>query len=166
MQLRPFLVALVAAAVPAVARAQVCTASPCEATMTATGTIASSVTWSQVQALSFGSMVGPTVIGLTAPTSGRMRIDHNQPVTVTVAFPASLSNSANTVPVSAPTCGSGTTPAPTTPATFNCTAGGLLPAAGAVTQYVYVGATATPGAGLPAGVYTGTITFRATYTAF
>lgn len=168
MRIRNLLIVLAIAATPAVASAQVvCTASPCDAVMTATGNVASSVTWTQLQALSFGSMTGATTIAPSAGTSGRMQLDHNQDVTVSVIFPTDLADAnGNLVPVTAPTCASGTTATPpATPTTLACT-GGTLAATADATTYVYIGATATPGATLPAGVYSGTITFRAVYTAF
>jgi hypothetical protein len=165
MIMRTLLVALAVAALPATAMAQGCMTSPCDGTLTASGTVASSVAWSQIQPLNFGPMVGATTVAPTASTSGRMRITHNQTVTLTVTFPPNLANGTSVVPVTAPACGYGSTAEPTAPTTMNC-GGESVPAGGASTTYLYVGATAAPAAGLPAGVYTGTITFRATYPVF
>lgn len=156
MKLRNIFIALALAAVPAVAQAQLATET---ATLNTTGTIASTVS---------ASSSGIPMDFLTLTTgnnsaTGEFIVSSNQEVTLSVTF-SDLANGATTLPVTG-ACKIGTDPLTATAFASGC----------AAEAFTFIGTRSVYATGtvaiadvtvLPAGVYSGTATFNATYTSY
>ena len=163
-----FLVAAAALAVPAVATAQ----SPVTATINATARVQSAVAFSNPTDLDFGAAITPNTAASVAPANGgKIMVSYNTPTTVTVAGTAlnRAGGGSLAVTYSCAQAATGTSPTPTA-FVGTCAAGYTTALTGNATtdHWLYVGgdiaAAATQNA--PAGTYTGTVTFTATFTTY
>lgn len=163
-----FLLGLAALALPAMASAQTASGS-----IQARARVLGAITVTGVTALDFGDFLSAGATKTVAPTdatSGEFSVtgDPGAEVQLTFDFPATLDNGLNQITVGASSWNVhvGATRA----GSASLIAGGsdganatsLLSGGGSLG--VFVGAQATAAAGLPAGVYTGTITLDAAYT--
>lgn len=154
-------------AIPALASAQSQTA-----TINATAKIQSAVTFSNPTNLDFGAAITPgTGATVTPANGGKIMASYNTPTTITVAGTALNRAGGGSLAVTY-SCAQAATGTATTPTAFagTCAAGYTTTLTGnaRTDHWLYVGgdiaAAATTTA--PAGNYTGTITFTATYTTY
>lgn len=162
-----FLAAAACLVVPSVASAQSQTA-----TINALAKIQSAVVFSNPTNLDFGAPITPgTGATVTAANGGKIMVSYNTPTTVTVAGTALNRAGGGSLAVTY-SCAQAATGTATTPTAFagTCAAGYTTSLFGnaRTDHWLYVGgdiaAAATTTA--PAGNYTGTVTFTATYTTF
>ena len=153
-----------AAAIPAIAGAQTQTA-----TIAVTARVQSSVSFSNPAPLDFGAAITPGTATSVAPAAGgKVMITYNTPTTITVAGSPLAEVGGATIPVTY-SCAHAATGASTAPTAFasTCAAGytTALNGRARTDHWLYLGgdiaAAATSTA--PAGNYTGTATFTATY---
>ena len=139
------------------------------ATINANATVVTALTVTGVAPLAFGNVyqgVAKTVVSSDA-ASGRLSISgfNNAQVALTFTLPANLTSAGNNLPIDSWDVARNTTSATTgatamtvvsgTPVNANLSTGSL---------FLFVGGRVQPGALLPAGTYTGTITLAAAYT--
>jgi hypothetical protein len=163
-----FLLALAALAVPAVASAQSASGS-----IQARARVLGAITVSPVTTLDFGDFLSAGATKTVAPadaTSGEFAVagDPGAQLLLTFDFPATLDNGLNqiTLGANAWNVNVGATRAGSASLIANgadgANANSFLSAGGSLG--VFVGGEATAAAGLPAGVYTGTVGLTAAYT--
>jgi hypothetical protein len=163
-----FLAAAACLAVPAIASAQ----SPVSATINAIAKVQSSVAFSNPTDLDFGAPITPgTGATVTAANGGKIMVSYNTPTTVTVAGTALNRAGGGSLPVTY-SCAQAATGTATTPTAFagTCAAGYTTALTGSARtdHWLYVGGDIAAGATTtaPAGNYTGTVTFTATFTTY
>ena len=152
---------------PAMASAQTATGS-----VNVNATVQSAVSFGAPTAADFG-VVTPNVAATIVPGaagSGQIPLSYNQDVSVTAPTSVTLNHStvAASIVVTV-ACAQDVNPAAATPATFVCNTGHALSGVTtAGTHYYFVGGTipAAQTASAPAGSYSGSLTFTASFTAF
>jgi hypothetical protein len=137
--------------------------------ITATAQVQTPITVTGTQNLSFGNVfpgVAKAVAYTDATNAGKFSVagQGSTPVTYSFTLPANLTSAGNNLPigswlgyentVNSTSGGSAITPSGT-PATSTLSAGGAL--------FLFLGATVTPPANLPAGAYSGTVTLTVSY---
>lgn len=156
-------------ALPALGHAQV---SPVTATINATAKVQSAVSFSNPQDLDFGDAITPGSAASVAPgtSSGKIQVTYNVPTTITVTG-TSLSNGGASLGVTYKCAqdASGTATTPTTVA--DCGGTGFTTSLVGNTlsnHWIFVGGdiAASETTSAPAGSYTGTVTFTATFTTY
>ena len=166
--MRPFSLALIMLALwPLEVRAQ-------NVSLYARGLVASSVTVARLGDLSFGATaIVPGTAANIAPANGaRVRVDYNEPTTVTapnfvmIAGPAGATLRVDLV------CAQDVSAASAAPIAFAapCAGGFIPPMSGNVggTHYIFVGGTIAPASSLsaPAGSYAGGFSVTATFVSY
>jgi hypothetical protein len=163
--MRPFLLAvLMLTAWPLEVRAQ-------SFSLNAHGTVASAVTIAGLGNLAFGAaaIVPGTSASITPANGASVRIDFNEPTTVTAPDFVMIAGPGGALIRVDLVCAQATTAAAASPTAFAapCAGGFVPPIAGNVggTHYIYVGGTiaALSTATIPAGSYTGSFPVTATY---
>jgi hypothetical protein len=139
--------------------------------LNAHGTVASAVSVSRLSDLAFGATaIVPGIAASVTPANGaRIRVDFNEPTTVTAPDFVMITGPAGALLRVDLACAQATTPAAAAPTVFAapCAGGFIPPISGNVggTHYIYVGGTiAAPAAtAIPAGSYAGTFAVTASY---
>ncbi len=142
--------------------------------LNALGTVASAVSVARLGDLSFGAtaIVPGTGAGVTPANGARVRVDYNEPTSVTapnfimIAGPGGAQLRVDLVCAEAATASA---PSPT-PFVAPCAGGFVPPVTGNVggTHFIYVGGTigAAASAAAPAGSYVGTFSVTASYASY
>ena len=139
--------------------------------LNAHGTVASAVSVSRLSDLAFGAtaIVPGTAASVTPANGARIRVDFNEPTTVTAPDFMTITGPAGALLRVDLSCAQATTPAAAAPTAFAapCAGGFIPPISGNVggTHYIYVGGTIAAPATLPvpAGSYAGTFAVTASY---
>ena len=139
--------------------------------LNAHGTVASAVSVARLSDLAFGAtaIVPGTPASVTPANGARIRVDFNEPTTVTAPDFVMITGPAGTLLRVDLACAQDPTPSAATPTAFAapCAGGFVPPIAGNVggTHYIYVGGTiAAPAtASIPAGSYAGSFAVTASY---
>ena len=154
-------------ALPAFASAQTATA-----TLNATALVQSAVAFSNPTNLDFGTAITPGSGATVTPANGgKIMVSFNTPALVTVAGTALSRVGGGSLAVTY-SCAQATTGVSATPTAFagTCAAGYTTSLSGTARtdHWLYVGGdiAAAASTNAPAGTYTGTITFTATYSTF
>jgi hypothetical protein len=138
------------------------------ASIQATATVLSALTVAAGQNLQFGN-VTPGVnktVAIADASAGRFDITKgaNSGVTLTFTLPTDLNAGANLLPIGTWTGGWNTAQTPAGATAFTPSGAGTNTAVTAGTAlHVYVGATVSPAAAQPAGVYSGDVTLSVVY---
>lgn len=162
------LVLAAAVAIPGVAQAQTQTA-----TINVTAKVQTAVTFSNSAPLDFGTAITPGTAASVAPADGgKVMVSYNTPTTVTVAGTVLTETAGSaTIPVTY-SCSHATTGTSTAPTAFagTCAAGytTTLNGRAKTDHWIYLGGGIAAAAtnAVPAGNYSGTATFTATYTTY
>lgn len=166
--MRPFPLALLMVALwPLEVRAQ-------NFSVYAHGLVASTVTVARLGDLAFGATaVVPGTAASIAPANGaRVRVDYNEPTTVTAPNFVMISGPAGATLRVDLVCAQDVSAASAAPTAFAapCAGGFIPPMSGNVggTHYIYVGGTIAPASSLsaPAGVYAGGFSVTATFVSY
>lgn len=139
--------------------------------LNAHGTVASSVSVARLSDLAFGAtaIVPGTATSVTPANGARIRVDFNEPTTVTAPDYLTITGPGGALLRVDLVCAQDPTPTAATPTPFAapCAGGFVPPISGNVggTHYIYVGGTiAGPAtASIPAGSYAGSFTVTASY---
>ena len=139
--------------------------------LNAHGTVASAVSVARLSDLAFGAtaIVPGTATSVTPANGARIRVDFNEPTTVTAPDFVMIAGPGGALLRVDLVCAQDPTPSAATPTAFAalCAGGFIPPISGNVggTHYIYVGGTVAPAASasLRAGSYAGTFAVTASY---
>jgi hypothetical protein len=139
--------------------------------LNAHGTVASAVSIARLSDLAFGAtaIVPGTATSVTPANGARVRVDFNEPTTVTAPDFVMITGPAGALLRVDLTCAQDPTPAAAAPTVFGapCAGGFIPPISGNVggTHYIYVGGTIATAASLTvrAGSYAGSFAVTASY---